>query len=216
MTHAHSTAALGVLLACLAVSGCSDAVVREREPLGVLEDLDVPLRIPSSRYGALEVIIKDVTPDSSGDTYFAGPLFAVQIASGGQQIAKHEFQTSYGIFHLDAIDLDSDGEAEYVLILGAGQGTSARREWMEILSLADEGLQQRYITPYSDFFGSGARWRYRHHYVLGEKGGDVEVHLELEHTPIGAGFLENPGSIPREKHRVLPSLTVTVPRQSAK
>ncbi len=192
---------IGPLLVCV-VSGCA---AESSDPTGavVVAELDRPVAVASSRYGELQVVVKDITPDDSGDQYFGGPLLSIQIDAEDRPIATHEFQTSYGLFCLDIIDLDGDREPDYVLVSGWGKGTSARRETITVFTVADDALAERYRAPYSDSFGSGASWNYEHHYRDTDGDGLVELVLDLQHTPIGKGGLEDPNLIPAVATRAL-------------
>ncbi|MAE61798.1 MAG: hypothetical protein CMJ49_10645 [Planctomycetaceae bacterium] len=192
---------IGPLLACV-ISACA---AESSDPMAavVVAELDRPVSVVLSWHGELRVIVRDITPDNSGDEYFGGPLLSIQIDAEDERIATHDFQTSYGLFCLDIIDLDGDREPEYVLVSGWGRGTSARRETITVFTVADGALVERYRAPYSDSFGSGAWWNYEHHYRDTDGDGLVELVLNLQHTPIGKGGLEDPNLIPAVATRAL-------------
>jgi hypothetical protein len=223
------------VLVCLhfVVVGCASIREQTKAPLAIIQSLDKPARVSSSRHGVMEVLVTDITPADSGDQFFGRSLLAIQASSGGSLVAEHRFLTSYGLFRLEVIDLDADAEPEFVLISGEGNGTSVRKEWLEVFSIAEGPFRQllpvderpqflhdrlgvgggtfRQLlrTEFSGFFGGGARWQYQHAYRDIEGDRHVEMVLELEHTPIGAGAAEHPESIPamgRQTFRFLPAL----------
>ncbi|MFH1500291.1 MAG: hypothetical protein ABII82_20995 [Verrucomicrobiota bacterium] len=101
------------------------------------------------------------------------------------------------------IDLDGDGEVEYVLVSGMGKGTSVRSESLQVLCLGKGVLHERLFTPYSGYFGSGAWWGYKHRFVTSPASQSAEIHLRLTHTPIGSGGLESPETIPVDENRII-------------
>jgi len=113
-------------------------------------------------------------------------------------LLSHHVQSSYGAFRLEAVDLDSDGRPELVLITGMGRGTSVRSERLEVLRLRDGRLVQVAVAPYSGYFGSGVRWWYTHEYVDTDADGRLDIRLVLDHDALGAGPDEYPEEIPKE------------------
>jgi len=130
--------------------------------------------------------------DSFGDDY----TLTVSWPGGS---ATYPFQTSYGIFHLDVVDLTSDGTPEIVLVTGDGRGTSVRSETLRVLAIDGDKIEVIKDVPYSNWFGSGARWWYEHEYVDVDDDGLMEIELTLHHTPLGEGGLERPDLIPEDK-----------------
>lgn len=76
-----------------------------------------------------------------------------------------EFESSYGLFELDLVDLTGDGVEEFVLISGQGRGTSARSETLRVFAVRGGRFKQMLELGVSDYFGSGYRWRYRREYA---------------------------------------------------
>lgn len=95
-----------------------------------------------------------------------------------------EFESSYGVFELNMVDLTNDGIEDFVLISGRGRGTSARSELLRVFTLRDTQLKPVLDMVVSDYFGSGCRWWYRRDYVNKQLKGTPLAHalvLTLEH-----------------------------------
>lgn len=137
------------------------------------------------------------------DDWFGDDLILTVRTSDGKTAADFPFHSSYTLFRLEVVDLTGDGTPELVLIEGIGRGTSVRSERLRVLAVAENRIRVVRIAPYSAFFGSGARWWYRHEYVDVDNDGCLEIRLRLHHTPIGQGMAERPDLIPKKEVVIL-------------
>jgi len=114
------------------------------------------------------------------------------------------FESTYGYFELNLIDLTGDYVQELVLIAGRGRGTSVRSELLRVFAVHGRQLKQLMELPVSGYFGSRCRWWYRRDYVFEyrrdrpalERG----LQLTLEHDPTDSCepfFLSVPSLIPK-------------------
>jgi len=163
---------------------------------------DRPLNMVTEGLGEIEIaVMQDDLAELDDD--FADSFTLTVSWDGGEKTAEYAFQSSYGLFRLEIIDLTRNGTPEMVLVTGEGRGTSVRSETLEILSLDEGAITPAGTAGYSAFFGSGARWWYEHEYVDMDDDGTLEVVLHQHHTPIGEGEFEKPETIPPDKVIVL-------------
>ena len=97
-------------------------------------------------------------------------------------IAECRFASSYGVFRLELIDLDGDGNREFVSIVGEGRGTGAGGKELWILRLQGDVFHTLIKTPYSGYSGGGTggvEWRYDHRYEHRSGAGGIAVVLTL-------------------------------------
>lgn len=87
------------------------------------------------------------------------------------------FESTYGSFDLELMDLTGDHVEEIVLITGQGRGTSVRSELLRVLAVRGSELKQLLEVPVSGYFGSGCKWWYRHDYVF-----QTRKHRSLEYS----------------------------------
>ena len=146
--------------------------------------------------------LKDVNRPENTDC-FEGDSFVLSLKNEiGQVVTDSAFCSSYGLFEIDAIDLNGDDNKELVFVLGEGRGTSARKETLYVYELTGSGFKQLSSIVYSDYYGSGKRWWYERHYRDIDGDGKTDLELILFHDPIG-DILESPELIPTEKRKVL-------------
>ena len=160
-----------------------------------LKEVNQRLRVRTEAFGLITLAVTPSPPPEFGD-YFGDDYTLSVYSDDGQISAEHPFQTSYGIFRVEVVDLDHDGIPEIILIEGSGRGTSVRSERLRVLALRGRAVRILETVPYSGYFGSGARWWYEHAYLDTDRDGRLEIRLMLHHTPIGQGGGECLEAIP--------------------
>ena len=202
-------AAVMAILACVPGACGRDhgSTGQEAAVLARLDRVDAPQSFNTSQGPLLVEVNEAPPPPPSGDLFPGDDLVLHLRRPEGQELASCPFHSSYGKFSLEVVQMDGRGLPEFVLIRGEGRGISARRELLEVMTVAAGQFHTRLITPLSDHFGDGAVWRYRHSYRRADDRGDVEIHMALEHTPLW-NHLEDPSLIPPDPSR---TIRVSVP-----
>lgn len=116
-------------------------------------------------------------------------------------VASKPFHSSYQKFHISIVDLDGDGQKEFVFALGEGRGTSARRETLYIEHFDGFQFKQILATPLSDFYASGRRWWYSIEFKHADEGGTTDLLLQLHTDDDSAKSLTQDG-IPAEQIKI--------------
>lgn len=97
----------------------------------------------------------------------------------GKIIGSKEFYSSYQQFRIYMVDLDGDGQREFIFALGEGRGTSARRETLSIERFESSQWKRVLTTPLSDYYGSGLRWWYSVDFQDVDGNGTTDLLLRL-------------------------------------
>lgn len=183
------------------IVGCSQASVPWRPPASLVS-LNEPGRyfIPASAARAAFTI--DIAEDAAVDRKASAPrdFLILRIRSADDRIvAERKFESSYGIFRLDLVDLTGDGVEEFVLITGDGQGTDVRAEAVEVNQRIGSDWKVLARHAMSAYYGYGLRWWYTPHYVDLNADGALDLRLVRgcdEPSPHEALSYFDPKSIP--------------------
>jgi len=150
-----------------------------------------------------DVVLKIARHDSPPDNRTEDWMW-LTIHDGETQLAYMPLHSSYGKFHLEAVDLDGDQVPEFVLITGTGRGTSARSETLSVYRFLDRSfLNLVSSTAYSGFAGGGLNWRYSHRYVDTDGNGTLDVVLELGRIPQIDPIQGNTAWVPTDTVKVM-------------
>lgn len=138
-----------------------------------------------------------VRPDESAADLWLEDGFSLEVWSDTEPPelqAALPFSSSYGYYSLWLADLTGDGPEEFILVTGKGRGTSARGETLTVYSRTGGTFTALTALPFSDFFGSGARWYYEPTFV--RAGGRHILELRLGWDDYSDGRAANPELIP--------------------
>lgn len=123
--------------------------------------------------------------------------FLIRVNSpDGSRIVERTFESTYGAFGIDLIDLTGDGIEEFVFTLGQGRGTSARSERLIVEQLRGSSFATILDIPLSEYYGAGEMWRYKPQYIRTGPHLTTDLRLILEYGSPGASGLESPELIP--------------------
>ena len=101
-------------------------------------------------------------------------LFIIKDGSG-KVVTKHAFHSTYQRFRVEALDLDGDGNDEFVFTTGEGRGTSARKEFLNIERVENGKLRVIVSLPLSDYYGEGKKWWYSVSYQRDENNNATDI-----------------------------------------
>lgn len=106
-------------------------------------------------------------------------LLFIATDASGKILARKAIHSSYQQFRVDAVDLDGDGDCEFIFTTGEGRGTSVRKEFLSIERLRGGKLRPVLSLPFSDYYSSGKRWWYSAEFRDSDGNGTVDVVLML-------------------------------------
>jgi hypothetical protein len=130
----------------------------------LVEPSDLTLPATPSRPSWRITITEDRTfPEGAWpEDYFVLRIY--RVATNATADIEFPFESTYGYFELDLVDLTNDRIEELVLITGRGRGTSVRGELLRVFAIRAKQLKPLLEVPVSGYFGSGCRWWYLHEY----------------------------------------------------
>lgn len=180
----------------LAICGC----VKEVHPAASLSNAGDSAQFSSPNKGLMTLVVQD--DECTEEDWKEDYLVVILKNSSGSEVTRYPFCSSYGLFSLEAIDLNGDGFPEFVLIDGSGRGTNARKEQLHVLIFKSGKIDELLATPYSAPLGPSGNWWYEHSYNRLNGTRRVEINLRLMHTDDQEDWLEAPPSIEFKRIRV--------------
>ena len=182
-----------LILTTMFVCGCavlphaeSKLVNEPRSPIAVttiVEPCDVTLASTFRSPWRIAITEDKTYPEGA----FPEDYFVLRSYSDPQRSTpdiEFPFESTYGSFELELMDLTGDHVEEIVLITGQGRGTSVRGELLRVFGVRGSQLKQLLEVPVSGYFGSGCTWWYRHDYVVQtrkRRSLEYSLLLRLEH-----------------------------------
>ena len=143
-----------------------------------IEDVGaLPVKLSNQSAVTLSV---SLNPAMQADSWPEDHLILNVDFAGQQQDAALRFQSSYGTFQIELVDLDGDGLEEIILVKGDGRGTSVRCESLNIYRLKGEIIAPIASVPLSGYAGSGHPWNFSYRYDDTDANGTTDIILELD------------------------------------
>ncbi len=122
-------------------------------------------------------------------------LFIIKDTSG-KVLRKEAFHSTYQQFRVEAVDLDGDGNDEFVFTTGEGRGMSVRKEFLNIERVENGKLRIILSLPLSDYYEEGKMWWYSVSYQRDEKSHATNIELKLDaDDPSGLEYAPHERSI---------------------
>lgn len=167
----------------------------------LVEPSDLTLPATPSRPSWRITITEDRTfPEGAWpEDYFVLRIY--RLATSATADIEFPFESTYGYFELNLVDLTDDRIEELVLITGRGRGTSVRGELLRVFGIRAKQLKPLLEVPVSGYFGSGCRWWYLHDFPFEHRKNrpdrERELLLRLDHdAPADCVPFGDPSLIP--------------------